>query len=70
MLLLSYKESAKLLKSAKKGIIKRCSFVLMANGDVERWLSGRKRPPRKRLSRVNGIEGSNPSLSSSHFLQK
>ncbi len=32
---------------------------------AERWLSGRKRPPRKRLFYVNGIEGSNPSLSSS-----
>ncbi len=31
---------------------------------LERWLSGRKRPPRKRLFHENGIVGSNPTLSS------
>ncbi len=30
---------------------------------MERWLRGRKRPPRKRLSREIGIVGSNPTLS-------
>ncbi len=30
---------------------------------TERWLSGRRRPPGKRVHWVTGVEGSNPSLS-------
>ena len=30
---------------------------------MERWLSGRRRPPGKRVHWATGVEGSNPSLS-------
>ena len=36
---------------------------------MERWLSGRRRPPGKRVHWATGVEGSNPSLSAIRLIR-
>ena len=48
-----------------KNFIKKYFFCLLMlnSNELERWPSGRRRTPGKRVFRYRGIEGSNPFLS-------